>query len=317
MRYGAALHRLQALQAVDDPDQWHAEGMGGGGGGQRIADVVLAQQVELDARLAGQTAQGEADAAARIAGNVAGMEVGGGIAQAEAQHLAAGDAGLPDIEGRIVAIEYRDAIGIQAFEDFALGLDDLVLSAELADMGGSGIGDDRHLRPGQTHGVGDLADARGAELDHRAAVIGADLQQGQRRAEVVVQVAAGGQHRATGAQDAGEHLLDRGLTAGAGNGHDWLVERGTVQRTELTQGQAAISDEQLRQVDIGHFTLDQGSHCAFGFHIRQVVMAIETRAGQGDEQLPGADTAAIDADAGERGVATDVLTLQCCGQLAE
>ncbi|MCY1178698.1 hypothetical protein D9M73_190630 [compost metagenome] len=173
------------------------------------------------------------------------------------------------------------------------------------------------MRLGQADGVADLANARGAQLDHRGAVLRGNLQQGQRRAEVVVQVAAGGVHQATGAQDAGEHLLDRGLTAGAGNGHDWLVERGTVQRTELTQGQAAISDEQLRQVDIGHFTLDQGRDSAFGFHIRQVVMAIETRAGQGDEQLPGADAAAVDTDAGEGGVGTDLLTTQCCGQLAE
>ena len=96
-------------------------------------------------------------------------------------------------------------------------------------------------------------------------------------------------------------------------GIEFVIRQGA----ELTQCYPAILDQQLRQVDTGHFTLDQGSHCAFGFHIRQVVMAIETRAGQGDEQLPGADTAAIDADAGERGVATDVLTLQCCGQLAE
>ncbi|MNP30941.1 hypothetical protein D3C76_1240390 [compost metagenome] len=184
-------------------------------------------------------------------------------------------------------------------------------------MGGTGVVDDDHLGLGQADGVADLANARSAQLDHRGAVLRGDLQQGQRRAEVVVQVAAGGVHQATSAQDAGEHLLDRGLAAGTGDGHHRLVEGSTVQRAKLAEGQAAIGDQQLRQVDIGYFTLDQGRDSALGLHISQVVVAIEARAGQGDEQLPGANTAAVDADAGEGGVGTDLATTQCRGQLAE
>ena len=184
-------------------------------------------------------------------------------------------------------------------------------------MGSTGVIDDDHLRLGQADGVADFANARSAQLDHGGAVLRGDLQQGKRRAEVVVQVAAGGVHQATGAQDAGKHFLHRCLATGTGNGHYGLVESSAVQGTELTQCCPAILDQQLRQVDTGHFTLDQRSNRALGFNVSQVVMAIETRAGQGDEQLPGADAAAVDADADEGGVGTDLLTTQCCGQLAE
>ncbi|MNV78989.1 hypothetical protein D3C71_1725170 [compost metagenome] len=144
-----------------------------------------------------------------------------------------------------------------------------------------------------------------------------DLQQGQRRAEVVVEVAARGQDRAPGPQDASQHLLDRGLAAGAGNGHDGFVEGRAVQRAELTEGQAAVAHYQLRQVDTGHFALDQGSYCALGLHVGQVVMTIEARTGQGDEQLTCANAAAVDADAGEAGIGARLARLQWRSQLTE
>ena len=43
----------------------------------------------------------------------------------------------------------------------------------------------------------------------------------------------------------------------------------------------------------------------------------QPHAGQGHEQLPGANTAAVYADAGGGGVGTDLLTTQRFGQLAE
>ncbi|MNM88582.1 hypothetical protein D3C81_1008030 [compost metagenome] len=144
-----------------------------------------------------------------------------------------------------------------------------------------------------------------------------NLQQGQRRAQVVVQVATGGMNRATGTQDAGKHLFDRGLAAGAGDRYHRFVVAGTVQRTELPEGQTAVGNHQLRQIDIGHFTLHQRCHSALGLHIGQVVVAVETRPRQGDEQLPGADAAAVDADTAEAGICADQASAQCCGQLAE
>ncbi|MCY1396148.1 hypothetical protein D9M71_111090 [compost metagenome] len=317
MRYGAALDRLQILQTLDDPDQRHAERMRGRDGSQRVADVVLAQQVELDTRLSRQAKQGKADAATRIAIQVAGAEVGVRVLQAEAQDLVPSHSRLPDIESAIVAVKYGDAVGIQAFENLALGLDDLVLPTELAHMGRAGVGDDDDLRTGQAHGVGDLADTRGTQLDDRAAMLGSQLQQGQRRAQVVVQVTAGGQNFALGTQDAGQHLLHCGLAAGTRHCGDATAEGVAIDRAQLSEGQPGVVHHQLRQRCVSDFTFDQGCYCALGGHVGQIVVTIEARPGQGDEQLSGNNGAAVGADRIERRIGTRHAAIQRRSQVAQ
>ena len=169
-------------------------------------------------------------------------------------------------------------------------------------MGQPGIGDDGHVRTGQADRVGDLADMVGTQLDDRADMLGRQFQQGQRRAEVIVQVATGSQHRTVkaGAQDAGKHLLDRGLAAGAGDGGQRLIKGGAIQRAELAEGDAGVVHHQLRQRRAGHLALHQGGDGALGGDIGQVVVAVEVRPDQGDEQLAGLDPAAIGGHSRER-----------------
>ncbi len=264
-----------------------------------------------------RTVEGERGAATGVAADIAGVEVGVRIIQRKADDAVIARPLAPDVERLVGQVEDGRTALAQAFEDLALGLDDLLRAAELADVGGTGVVDDDHLRPGQADGVADLADARGTQFDHCGAVLRGDLQQGQRCAEVVVEVATGGMHRPAGTQDRGEHFLDRGLAAGAGDGHHRLVEGCTIQRAELAKRHAAVGDHQLRQVDIGDFALDQRGDGPFGLHIGQVVMAIEARPAEGDEQLTGSDAAAVDADAGETGVGACQACVQCSSQLAE
>jgi len=75
--------------------------------------------------------------------------------------------------------------------------------------------DHRDMRLGHGHGVGDFADARSTQLNHRRRVFRGQFEQGQRSAEVIVQVATGRQDRTARAQDAGQQFLDRGFAAGA------------------------------------------------------------------------------------------------------
>ena len=56
----------------------------------------------------------------------------------------------------------------------------------------------------------------GAHLDHRVAVFRVQAQQGQRHADIVVEVALGGQGRSTPSQDGGQHFLERGLAVATG-----------------------------------------------------------------------------------------------------
>ena len=214
---------------------------------------------------------------------------------------------MPDGKGPIIKVEHGHTAFAQAFEYLALGFNNFLRAAEFADMRSPGIIQHGHLRFGQVNGVSDFANMVGAQLDHPSNMLRRQLQQGQRRTEVVIQVATGGQNRTLQAlaQDAGEHFLDGGLAAGAGNRHHRRVERLTIERTQLTQGQTGIGDQQLRQRRTRHFTRHQRSHCAFAGDFSQVIMAIETRTGQGNKQLTRLNRPAVAAHSAECHVRTD------------
>ncbi|MNE07818.1 hypothetical protein D3C80_1004530 [compost metagenome] len=291
--------------------------MGGSGGGQCIGHVVGTEQVELDPRHAQRAVQVERRATTLVVSNAAGVEIRAGVVQGEGQHRAIAGALFPDGEGLVIKVQYRHAILTQTFEDLALGFDNLLWPAELADMSGSGIVDQRYLRLGQADGIGDFTDARGTQLDDRRGMLRGQFEQGQRCAEIIVEVAASGQHRATGTQNARKHFLDRGLAAGTGDGGNRLVECGAVQRAQLAQGQAGVANHQLRQAAARHFALHQGGDRALGGNVVQVVVTVEARPGQGDKQLPGSDCPAVDADAIEGRVLALQAAVERRGQLAE
>ena len=168
---GAAFDWLDCLQPGCNAFQAHAQGMGSGGGGQRVADVVGAQQVQLHLHRALRPVQGEGRAATGVAPDVAGVEISLRIVQCKAEDAVLAGALAPDLEGFVGQIKDSRAALAQALEDLALGLDDLLGTAEFANVGGPGVVDDDDLRLGQTDGIADLADTRGAQLDHRCAVL--------------------------------------------------------------------------------------------------------------------------------------------------
>jgi len=317
LRHGAPLDRLHRTQTCGDTEQRHAQGVRGSGSGQGIGDVMVAQQIQLHVFIALWGVQGKGRAATRINGNVGGVEIGRGVEHGKRQDLATRGAYTPGFEGLVVEIQHSGARGIEAFKDFALGFDDFLRATELANVGGTGIIDDRHVGLGQRHGVGDFADARCAQLDHGSGVFRGQFKQGQRSAEIIIQVATGRENRAACTQHTGEQFLDRGLAAGAGDGCNRLVKGRTVQRTQLTQGQAGIGNQQLWQCGIRHFALHQGADGTFGGDVIQVVVTIKTRARQGDKQLPWLDGAAVDTDAVETAIARQHAGRQGLGQFAE
>ncbi|MNC11812.1 hypothetical protein D3C75_595200 [compost metagenome] len=177
-------------------------------------------------------------------------------------------------------------------------------------MRSAGIVDQRHLWLGQSNGVGNLANARGTQLDDRRGVFRGNFEQRQRGAEVVVQVATRGQDRTAGAQDAGEHFLDRGLAAGAGDRYQPTAKRSAVERAELAKGQTGIGHHQLRQLDRLHLVFHQRGGGTLAGHLLEIVVTVETLTTEGDEQLPRLDRAAVDADAVEEGIGPGQFSLQ-------
>ncbi len=91
-------------------------------------------------------------------------------------------------------------------------------------MSRSGVGHHAHHRLCERRQILNLARVVGPHLDHCRLMLSAQPQQREGHTDVVVQIAAGGQHLMTHAQDCRDHLFDSGLTVAAGDTDDGYVE---------------------------------------------------------------------------------------------
>src|SRR5690606_6284906 len=106
------------------------------------------------------------------------------------------------------------------------------------------------------------------------------------------------------------HFLDRGLATGTGDRGDASAKPVAIAGTQAAETFAGIGHHELRDGRIRHLALYQGRYAALGGNFGEVVMAVETRTDQGDEQLPGFDLAAVAGNAGEGNVRPYQLGLQ-------
>ena len=159
-----------------------------------------------------------------------------------------------------------------------------------------GVGQHADLRLDQAHAVIDVAHLSGAHLDHGKAVLAGQLQQRQRHTQFVVQIAARGEYRPAFAQNGGQHFLDGGFAAGAGNTDYRAGELLTYQSGQVTQRQLAVMHQQLRQ-RIVHQVLDHRRSCAVFTGLGNKVMTVAAAASQGNKQTAALDGTGINADA--------------------
>src|SRR5690606_26119218 len=145
--------------------------------------------------------------------------------------------------------EHRDTVGAERLQHgTVLGRGGrrtvqelLVLALRVVDQG-----DGRRRQAGEP---GDLADVVHAELDYRGAVPGLERQQRERDADVVVQVAAGGERglAEVGGEDRGDHLLDRRLAVAAGHGDERQVEAAPPAGGDPSERLATVRHQQRRR----------------------------------------------------------------------
>jgi hypothetical protein len=180
-------------------------------------------------------------------------------------------------------------------------------------MGALGVVYQCHRRCGKACQVIDFAGVVHAHLDHRGAMRVAQPEQGQRHADVVVQVAAGGQYAGVGtaevgAQDGGAHFLDRGLAIAACDTQQGYRKAAAPGRRELPQRQARIVHGEQRQARIGPrpARLDQRPGSPGGKHVAHVVVTIETFALERDEQHARSDSPRITPNRAAMGVGAEV-----------
>ena len=173
-----------------------------------------------------------------------------GALEAEVDERTAAGAAAEMVGLRIVSVDDRDAGGRQRVIDACVLRRHFLDAAHELEMLALRVVDQRDGRRGEHGQLGDFAAVIHAELDRSPAVLGSQTEQRQRHADVVVQVAGGGQYRRFAgvlAQDRGDHFLHRGLAVRAGDGdEDGRKARAPAAR-ELAERALGIGDDDHRQ----------------------------------------------------------------------
>ena len=312
---GDALHRGQA---GDDLVELDADRARGGGRAECIAQVV--QTAERERRGLAAVRRDELEVGAEPTGvalraHLVRHEIGR-LLEPERQHALRGARIAPLRRERVVGIDDRDAFGGQRAEHLALALRDAGEAAESFQVRRARVGHDADGRLRETREVRDLADVIRAHLDDGVAMLGRQLQQHQRHADVIVEIAARDQRLALARQDRADQLLRGRLAVAAGDADQRNVELPSPLARECRQRAERIGCHDLRDLRSERALDDRGGRTALRGRCDEVV-AVEARTAQRDEQRAGLQRARIGGDAAERAVVADDLPGCVANQLAQ
>ncbi len=148
----------------------------------------------------------------------------------------------------------------------------------------AGVGDHSNGRARDAHERGNLAPAVCAHLDDGKLIGGLETQQSQRHADVIVQVAPGGQAGTRLREDGRGHLLRGGLAVAAGDADDRDGELIPPRVTECLESQLRVGYDNLRQRNILHGVNDRAGR-ARGVRRVDEFVRVEAGAPERHEQL--------------------------------
>ena len=139
------------------------------------------------------------------------------------------------------------------------------------------------------------------QLQRERLVLRPQAQQGQRQAPLVVEAALRLEHRAERAQHRGHHLLGRGLAVGARHRRHRHREARPVIRGQPSERARGVvhQDRRHRGRQIVRQVVDDQARRATRGRVAQEAVAVAIRPLDGEEGLPDAQVAAVDADAGD------------------
>ena len=98
------------------------------------------------------------------------------------------------LQQSVVPVQDGQPAGAQVLKDLALGLQDALAAAQIFDVGVADIGDHGDIRPHHLAQIPDLPKVVHACLDHRRLMLRRQAQEGQGRADVVVEILRRFQH---------------------------------------------------------------------------------------------------------------------------
>ena len=138
-----------------------------------------------------------------------------------------------------------------------------------------------------------------AHFNHGIAVVFAQIQQCERQANVVVEIARRRQHRVRaefGTQHRRQHFLHGRFAAGTGNPEHERVHGLAPRRCHLLQGVQRVGHEKAA-CNAGQIAARHNGPRAFGQHVRHKIVRVVVLARQRDKQIAFLRLAAVGDDA--------------------
>ena len=203
-------------------------------------------------------------------------------------------------------------VAAEEVEEFALAFFYAFGAAEAFEMGLADVGDDAMGGEGVFTITFDLLLVVGAHFDDGQLGVGADGEEGEGDADMVVEVALGGVGTKGGGEDGVDELFSGRFSIAASYGEEWYVELLSVMEGELLQGLQGVGDEDepivgsrtgaqdrgAQPVRRKGLLVDDGVGGAPFQGLDGELVAVEVGAFQGEEEVAGAQLAGIRLDGG-------------------
>jgi hypothetical protein len=281
----------------------------GSAGGQRpggcregVLPRRLAHAGDLDGDATGRCHEVELPAAPVDAPRVLRSYVGVGT-RTEEEDTGGGPRGLAGGVG-VVGVEHCRRVRGQPGDQIAFLERDLVAAAQVLDVRRAHVGDDAHGGAGDFDQLGDLAAVVHPQLDDDAPIRCGPPQQGEGKAELVVQVPrvleTGRRHR----EDRGAHLLRHRLAVAPGDGDDGTGEFRAVSPRQRAERAGRVVDCDCREVRREAFrqlatALEKEARRPCGGRLGEEAVRVVVGAHDGHEELPRSDGPGVDGNARE------------------
>ncbi len=234
------------------------------------------------------------------------------VGEATADGLAVRGQGVQQL---VVPAQHRQSAGAQVLKDLRLGRQNIPAAAEVLQVYVVDVGDNRHVRPDGLTQPPDLARRVHAGLHHSRLVLRQQGQQGQRRADVAVEVPWSLEGVVPLGQNAREQLLEGGLAHAAGDLHHRQVKLPPVPPRQVPQGPLGVLHQDVGLA--GQQRLRQaGAEAPRPAGLQgpaDVVVAVKPLPGNGDKPVAGADAPAVGGEAGDDGGWVPIERTACGG----
>ena len=177
----------------------------------------------------------------------------------------------------------------------------------------------RHIRHRQPRQVFDFMQMVHAHFQHRITVMGVETQQHLRHANVVVEIALGGEHAVAVTtmrrQNGAQHFLDGGFAVAAGEGNNRQRKAAAPELRELCVCPQRVTHHNLRNRHILFFG-NQRRRRASGLRAGHILVAVKIFTLDGDKQFTRQYAAAVSGNTVKRRALIGVWQKQCCAELA-